>query len=65
MSSKIIEKQRNQESMNDASEELDEYQFERHDDLELPTVTHSVVDISQPAQNQKEEKETAYILLTD
>ena len=65
MSSKLIEKQRNQESMNDASEELDGYQFERHDDLELPTVTHSVVDISQPAQNQNEEKETAYILLND
>ena len=65
MSSKLIEKRRNQESMNDASEELDGYQFERHDDLELPTVTHSVVDISQPAQNQKEEKETAYILLND
>ena len=41
---------------NGTPEELDGYQLERSavGDQQLPTVTHSVVEISQPAQNQEE-----------
>ena len=60
ISSKLIDKKLTQEPPSDAPEELDGYQLERPDDLELPTVTYSVVDVRQPTQNQEAENETAY-----
>ena len=51
--SKLIERKPRQEPPNNAPEELDGYQLERSaaGDQELPTITYSVIDISQPAQN--------------
>ena len=55
-SSKLLEKKPKERPPNDAPEELDGYQLERSaaGDQELPTITHSVVEINQPAQNQEE-----------
>ena len=51
--SKLIERKSRQEPPNNAPEELDGYQLERSAAgvQELPTITYSVIDISQPAQN--------------
>ena len=56
MSSKLLEKMPKEQLPNDAPEELDGYQLERSapGDQELPTITYSVIEISQPAQNQDE-----------
>ena len=60
ISSMLIKNKPKEEHPNDAPEELDGYQFERPNDEELPTVTYSVVEIHQPAQNSnQEENETA------
>ena len=60
ISSKLMEKKLKQKSPNNAPEELDGYQFERTanaaGDREQPTVTHTVVEIHQPTQNQEEEE---------
>ena len=55
-SSKLLEKKPKEQPPNDAPEELDGYQLERSaaGDQELPTITHSVVEINQPVQNQEE-----------
>ena len=55
-SSKLLEKKPKEQPPNDAPEELDGYQLARSTagDQELPTVTYSVVEINQPAQNQEE-----------
>ena len=55
-SSKLLETKPKERPPNDAPEELDGYQLERSaaGDQELPTITHSVVEINQPAQNQEE-----------
>ena len=55
-SSKLLEKKPKEQPPNDAAEELDGYQLERSaaGDQELPTITYSVVEINQPAQNQEE-----------
>ena len=55
-SSKLLEEKSKEQPPNDAPEELDGYQIERSapGDQELPTVTHSVVEINQPVQNQEE-----------
>ena len=44
-----------EQAPNDAPEELDGYRLERSvpGDQELPTITYSVIEISQPAQNQE------------
>ena len=61
ISSRLIKKKPKEEHPNDAPEEMNGYQFERPNDEELPTVTYSVVEIHQPAQNlNQEENETAY-----
>ena len=56
--SKLIERKPRQEPPNNAPEELDGYQLERSaaSDQELPTITYSVIDISQPAQNPNQEE---------
>ena len=53
ISSKLEDKKLRNESANNAPEELDGYQLERSvaGDQELPTITFSVIEISQPAQN--------------
>ena len=53
-SSKLLEKRPKEQPLNDAPEELDGYRLERSaaGDQELPTITYSVVEINQPAQNQ-------------
>ena len=53
ISSKLEDKKPRNESPNNAPEVLDRYQLERSGagDQELPTVTFSVVEISQPTQN--------------
>ena len=55
-SSKLLEKKLKEQPPNDIPEELDGYQLERPvaGDQELPTITYSVVEVSQPAQNQEE-----------
>ena len=55
-SSKLLEKRPKEQPPNDAPEELDGYQLERSaaGDQELPTITYSVIEINQPAQNQEE-----------
>ena len=55
-SSKLLEKKPKEQPLNDAPEELDGYQLERSaaGDQEVPTITYSVVEINQPAQNQEE-----------
>ena len=55
-SSKLLEKKPKEQLPNDAPEELDGYQLERSAAgyQELPTITYSVVEINQPAQNQEE-----------
>ena len=55
-SSKLLERKPKEQPPNDAPEELDGYQLERSavGDQELPTITYSVVEINQPAQNQEE-----------
>ena len=55
-SSKLLEKKPKGQPPNDAPEELDGYWLERSaaGDQELPTITYSVIEISQPAQNQEE-----------
>ena len=55
-SSKLLEKKPKEQPPNDAPEELDGYRLERSavGDQELPTITYSVVEINQPAQNQEE-----------
>ena len=55
-SSKLLEKKPKEQPPNDAPEELDGYRLARSaaGDQELPTVTYSVVEINQPAQNQEE-----------
>ena len=55
-SSKLLEKKPKERPPNNAPEELDGYQLERSaaGDQELPTITYSVVEINQPAQNQEE-----------
>ena len=52
-SSKLLEKKPKERPPNNAPEELDGYQLERSaaGDQELPTITYSVVEINQPAQN--------------
>jgi hypothetical protein len=57
-SSKLLEKKPKERPLNDAPEELDGYRLERSvaGDQELPTITHSVVEIIQPAQNQDPEE---------
>ena len=54
---KLLEKKPKEQPQNDTPDELDGYQLERSidGDQELPTITYSVVEISQPAQNQEEE----------
>ena len=54
ISSKLEDKKPRNESPNNVSEGLDGYQLERSvaGDQELPTITFSVIEISQPAQNQ-------------
>ena len=54
ISSKLLEKKPIEEPPNDAPEELDGYRLERSaaGDQELPTITYSVVEVSQPIQNQ-------------
>ena len=54
--SKLLEKKPKEQPPNDAPEELDGYWLVRSaaGDQELPTVTYSVVEINQPAQNQEE-----------
>ena len=54
--SKLIERKPRQEPPNNAPEVLDGYQLERSvaGDQELPTITYSVIDISQPAQNSNQ-----------
>ena len=56
--SKLIERKSRQEPPNNAPEELDGYQLERSAAgvQELPTITYSVIDISQPAQNPNQEE---------
>ena len=56
--SKLIERKPRQEPPNNAPEELDGYQLERFatGDQELPTITYSVIDISQSAQNPNQEE---------
>ena len=56
-SSKLLEKKPAEQAPNYAPEELDGYQLERSaaGDQELPTITYSVVEISQPCQNQEQE----------
>ena len=54
ISSKLLDEKLEQEPLlKDAPEELDGYQLERSaaGDLELPAITHSVVEINQPAHN--------------
>ena len=53
VSSKLEEKKLRNNYPSNAPEELDGYQLERSvaDDQEPPTITFSVVEISQPAQN--------------
>ena len=55
-SSKLLEKKPKEQPPNDAPEELDGYRLERSavGDQELPTITYSVIEINQPAQNQEE-----------
>ena len=55
--SKIMKRELRQEPPNNAPEELDGYQLERSaaSDQELLTITYSVIDISQPAQNPNQE----------
>ena len=57
-SSKLLEKRPKEQPLNDVPEELDGYQLERSaaGDQELPTITYSVVEINQPAQNQDSDK---------
>ena len=54
-SSKLLENKPKEQPLNDP-EELDGYRLERSavDDQELPTITYSVIEINQPAQNQEE-----------
>ena len=54
-SSKLLEKKPKEQPPNDAPEELDGYRLVRSaaGDREMPTVTYSVVEINQPAQNQE------------
>ena len=53
-SSKLLKNQSTQGSLKDAPEEMDGYQLERHaaGDQELPTITHTVVEICQPCQSK-------------
>ena len=55
INSKLVEKKPTQEPSNDAPEELDGFQLERTaaGDQELPTVTHSTVELPKPTQNQE------------
>ena len=55
-SSKLLEKKQKEQPPNDTPEELDGYRLERSaaEDQELPTITHTSIEISQPAQNQDE-----------
>ena len=57
ISSKLVEEKQKEQSPDDAPEELDGYQLERFlaGDQELPYMTYSVVEMSQPYQNQEEE----------
>lgn len=57
ISSKLLERIPNEQLLPDAPEELDHYQLERcaAGDLELSTVTHSIIEIGQVDQNQEEE----------
>jgi hypothetical protein len=57
-SSKLLEKKPKERPLNDAPEELDGYRLERSatGDQELATITYSVVEINQPAQNQDSEE---------
>ena len=56
--SKLIERKPRREPPNNAPEELDGYQLERSatGDQELPPITYSVIDISQPARNPNQEE---------
>ena len=58
-SSKLQKKRPKQEPQNDAPEELDGYQMERAgaDDTELPTITHTVVEIYRPSHDQNQQEE--------
>ena len=55
-SSNLLDKKPKEQPPNDAPEELDGYQLVRSaaGDQELPTITYSVVEINQSAQNQEE-----------
>ena len=55
-SSKQLEKKSKGQPANDAPEELDGYQLLRYaaEDQQLPTVTHTSVEINRTAQNQDE-----------
>ena len=57
-SSKLIERKPRQELPTNVPEELDGYQLERSAAgyQELPTITYSVIEISQPAQNPNQEE---------
>ena len=57
-SSKLMEKKPKEQPLSDAPEELDGYRLERSvaRDQELPTITYSVVEINQPAQNQNSDE---------
>ena len=54
-SSKLLVEKPEEQATNDVPEELDGYRLERSvpGDQELPTITYSVIEISQPAQNQE------------
>ena len=54
-SSKLLEKMSTEQPLNDAPEELDGYSLFRSaaGDQELPIITHSVIEINQPAQNKE------------
>ena len=57
MSVKVLEKTATSEAPNDAPEELDGYQLDRSvaEDQELPTITHSFIEIPTTLQNSHEE----------
>ena len=52
----LLEKKPTEQPLNDDPEELNGYRLERSaaGDQELPTVTYSIIEISQSAQNQEE-----------
>ena len=53
ISSNVIEKTLKEENVNNVPEELDGYQLERSA-VDTPTVTHSVIEIRRPVNDQQE-----------